>query len=238
MSENYYTSLIGNIEKLIDQQQFQQAFDLINEELSMPYVPMDVEEKLNDLLLDVIPFVSKPKQEKIMTMEEIRLALKGNDENAYNALKCLMQVNIRHYLAVVGDALLDENINHMIKALLIELLKQQQVDHLFTVNEPQKSYQINPYYLPEALEQENIILINDLLTKRINDNPSMLQMCQQTLVSVVYQKYPDLIQPDDVINITDSIVRYVFKAFDDTEGWQKYKNSYPVAETQLEEYLF
>ncbi|MGN1276947.1 MAG: DUF3196 family protein, partial [Floccifex sp.] len=50
---SYYQSLIQEIEKQIHESQFSQAYELIHQECSMPYVPQDVMEKLEEYQKEV-----------------------------------------------------------------------------------------------------------------------------------------------------------------------------------------
>ena len=46
---NWYEEIITEIRQLIEQKQYEQASALVTKELSMPYIPSDIEKQLQQL---------------------------------------------------------------------------------------------------------------------------------------------------------------------------------------------
>ena len=96
MTINYYQTIVNHIEKLIESNDFVSANKLIEEELSMPYVPQDVLMKLQQLH-DICKFnLSDEKKSELLSPEEVYQCLKLGNKKAYKALETLSMANIKY----------------------------------------------------------------------------------------------------------------------------------------------
>lgn len=238
MSENYYSALIQHIEALINSNDLKSAKALIDEELSMPFVPKDVLEKLEEYKSYVDGELIEIKGTKIMTPQEVYDCLKSQSEKAYKALETLAMSNIRAYLTVIRDLLEDQEVNHTLKALLIEQLSMQQVNDIIQIVDQGKIINVIPTALPLAINQKNYSIVERKLEQLISSNPTFLQQCKMVLVNVVYDRYPMMINDDEIERVAYSIVHYVYLAYGDQEGFEQFKNTHKINENQLEEYSF
>jgi len=238
MSENYYTSLLKHIEALISSNDFNSAKKLIDEELSMPFVPKETLEKLQEFKSYVDGELMEVKGTRIMSPSEVYESLKGQSEMAYKALETLSMSNIRAYLDIIRDLLEDQDVNHTLKALLVEQLSMQQVNEIIQIVDDGKILNVIPSALPLAINQKNYRVVENQLEKLIDSNPTFLQQCKMVLVNVCYDRYPRMINDDEIEKVTYSIVKYVFDAYGDEKGFETFKNAYNIEENQLEEYRF
>jgi len=95
----------------------------------------------------------------------------------------------------------------------------------------------------KALKRESVIkkqlsTTQNQLEKLIDSNPTFLQQCKMVLVNVCYDRYPRMINDDEIEKVTYSIVKYLFDAYGDEKGFETFKNAYNIEENQLEEYRF
>lgn len=58
---NYYDEILQEIKELIDAKEYEQAYSLLRKEKSMPYIPSDIEPKLDALLKDVRFYLTDKK---------------------------------------------------------------------------------------------------------------------------------------------------------------------------------
>ncbi|MCD7840221.1 MAG: hypothetical protein LUG46_06270, partial [Erysipelotrichaceae bacterium] len=161
-TDTYYDVVSMYVTALKELQEFEEAIDILIEELSMPYIPYEYESVFNaaydQILLDKqeARFEVESKNQ-IFSIEEIEQLLKNkecNEELIYMALDQLQQLNIRLIIPTIRDYLCDPSRDFFIKSLLLEILIDQQVDDEFAVEKFQQYYDINPIYMPLVLEQD------------------------------------------------------------------------------------
>ncbi len=238
MAVNYYQTIVNHIEKLIENNDFIRANRIIEEELSMPYVPQDVLMKLQQLH-DICKFnLIEEKKSEILSPEEVYEYLKFGGSKAYKALETLSMANIRNYLDIIKDLLVDNSVNRVLKSLLIEQLQIQQISNIINFIIDDNVYSIIPDKIPSPLSQPNFNVISKKIESIIESNPSFLQQCQMVLINVIYDNYPFLIKDEDIDKITYSVIAYVYKAYQDEEGLSKFLNDYQIDARILQEFTF
>lgn len=238
MSENYYTSLLQHLQHLMDHQEIEAAKQIVEEELSMPFVPKDVLKKLQDYQSQIDQMISKEKPFRLMSPQEVYECFQAQNEKTYQALEVLSKSNIRVYLEVIQEILLDDKMAYLWKALLIEQLSLQQVTNLMQYTKNGQVFHIIPSAILPALSQENVGKVQKRLEELIADNPSFLAQCQMVLVQVCYQRYPQQILDEAIDLVSYSIIRYVYAAYGDEQGFQQFKKVHQIDENQLEQYGF
>lgn len=71
MSNNYYLETLKKIKEYIENKSYRIANEIVNEELSQPYIPLDVEKELRELQREIKTFLP----------EEINLYKEQNELN-------------------------------------------------------------------------------------------------------------------------------------------------------------
>ncbi len=94
-----YQDIVNEIQSLITSGEDKQARSRILEELNMPYIPQDVEAKLNELLDEVgIPESGKVQ----LSDEQVEAWLLGdNPQRQIAALNQLQKANLRNYTELI-----------------------------------------------------------------------------------------------------------------------------------------
>ncbi len=239
MSENYYEQLLNKLEKDFLEEKYDEAKTLIDEELKMPFVPKDVLEKLEKYQEQLSILNKKEKRQVILTEDELRNYLKADFQKGQYALKTLHNSNARMYLDVIKEILLDKEVKHTLKSLLIQILVLQQIDVTIDYcDEDGNLYSVNIKELPDVLQQESIPLIYEKMSMIIKKDPYFLNQCQEILINAVYDHYPLLINVSEVDKYAYSIIRYVFKAYGDLDKWSVIKDYYEVDENTLLDFGF
>jgi len=238
MSDNYYENLLNNIKTAMTAGKYQDANKLIEDEMSMPYVPLDVLRQLEELHKETQSQLIREKPLTVMTSEELKKALCSDSEGAFGALKSLHNSNIRNYLDIVEECLKDQKIHHLIKAMLLELLIEQNVQTTVRFVDERQDLTINTADLPSALKQKSLMMILDKLNELVSKNPSFLQQCQMVAINAAYDRYPQLINEDECDKYTFSIIRYVYRSYGDERGWIQFANWQQIDEKELLEFSF
>ncbi len=220
--ENYYELLINKIKMALNENDYQTVRSIIKEELSMPYVPLAIEQKLNDILSQLPPIednITKIEQDS----ERLKMLLESNVQKQIQAMEYLAQLNIRNYIDIVKEYLLNDNLP-IIKCYLIAICIQQQLNEEITVEKDGYQYQIIPSSLLMPETSDGYILCNERLTALLSDNdPSLLNMSLDVLHQLAYLKLPETYDEDETEILTNSILRYVLKAMNDPDRWEDIK---------------
>lgn len=216
--ETYYDVVSMYVMTLKELGEYDEAINILIEELSMPYIPYQYEMMFNTAYDEVLlekqeaQYVVESKNQ-IFSIEEIEQVLKNNDCNEdllYMAIDQLQQMNIRLIIPTVRDYLLNPKRHFFAKTLLMEILIDQQVDDEFEIEKFSQYYHINPSYMPLVLEQSCYEGIANYLQKGLeDDNPSLFEQCIDFLEFMLYALYPQDIYEDEFRVIAAAIHYYV-----------------------------
>lgn len=232
---NYYEEVLREIENLMNEENWEEADKLITQELAMPYVPGRLEGKLQEYHKACKAALAKEPVTRLMSPEEIRSALTGNQETAYMALEILNRSNIRNYLEVIQDYLSDEDSDRLMKALLIQLCQRQQVSEALSFTDQGITYKIIPVQLHDVLDDVQLSIAYRKLEQLFeNDNPSFLKQCQQVLIQYAYKIYPLEIEESGEL-LALRIAKYVFDAYGDREGFLELIHDLGIMENKVQD---
>lgn len=217
-NNTYYEVTALYLNALKELEEYEQAINILIEELSMPYIPQQYENLFNAVYDEIILM----KQEKnyqlenkstIMSAQEIGRLLdrdKVNDDLIYMALDQLQQLNIRMIMPEVARFLKNPHKSSFAKTLIMEILIDQQVDEEFTVVKGDETYYFNGSYSPLVLERECYTLIGKSLSRVLeDDNPTLLSQCLDYLEYYLYTIYPKDIMPEDCDLVAATLHYYV-----------------------------
>ena len=125
---DYYKELVSNIEKAIESADYDKASKLIDDELSLPYVPKDVLDRLREFKENI------PAKDinRALSEEEIREYLKGNEYRQLVAVEQLNKLNLREYYDLCNEYLKSDGFINA-KVLLIESLVRQEISDEYTM---------------------------------------------------------------------------------------------------------
>ena len=113
----YYHSLIEEIKKEIDEKSYAQAYELICQELNMPYVPKDALELLEYYKSECKPYLEQ--KSKSMDFSKLQDYVHGTLEQKIYAISILENMNLRMCHDEVQE-LLDSDLPDEYKGTLIE----------------------------------------------------------------------------------------------------------------------
>jgi hypothetical protein len=205
-SDTYYDVVALYLNVLKELEEYEEAIDLLIEELSMPYIPYQYESLFNAVYDEILllkqeaNYVVEAKNQ-IFSVEEIATLLdkdECNEDLLYMALDQLQQLNIRLIMPAIKRFLLNPNKHPFAKSLIMEIMIEQQIDEEMEVSKFGSLYDFNPSYLPLVLEQSAYEGIYRKMERELeNDNPSLLAICQEFLEFVLYTYYPKEIYEDE-----------------------------------------
>lgn len=201
----YYDEILDRIKGFIEQDQLEEARFLIQEELKMPYIPQNVEEKLHQYLLETV----KETSFKPLSDEKLRLYLTGNETQQLIALRQLANQNIRLYLAEIHQAFASP-MSALVRIALMEILANQQVSDEFEVMIDGFIFQFIPAALELPQDSEGVHQCQAYLCDWLeSENPSMLALCLECVIKEAYLRMPFSIEEDEAKPFATAICRYV-----------------------------
>ena len=216
-SQSYYDVLGYYIGFLKECELYEEAVNTLVEELSMPYIPYEYESRLNDLYDEILLLKQEANvvyehKQRIISDQELELYLeKGlSEEVAMLALEQLSSSNIRRFLPMVKTFLKNPNHPSLEKSLLLEILKEQEVDEYLEIHKRGHLIETNPLYLESVVESLVYESVGGLLEKVIEpENPSLFAMCLEFLEFYLYDWYPMLEVIEDYEALAAAIHYYV-----------------------------
>ena len=182
---DYYKELVSNIEKAIESADYDKASKLIDDELSLPYVPKDVFERLREFKENI------PAEDinRTLSEEEIREYLKGNEYRQLVAVEQLNKLNLREYYDLCNEYLKSDGFINA-KVLLIESLVRQEISDEYTMLKDGMLFNFIPRYvmLPEESEGYNTAL--KILSDYYMKEPSYFLMARDLLYKDCFMALP------------------------------------------------
>ena len=215
--ETYYDVVGQYIMSLKECEDYEEAINILIEELSMPYIPYEYENAFNtaydEILLAKQDAAYGNEKKQIFSSEEIEVILNKDDVNddlLYMALDQLQQLNVRILMPSIRQYLANPKKPPFAKTLIMETLIEQQVDEELEVSKFHDYYTFNPSYSPLVLEQMCYNGIGKELVRVLEDeNASLLNQCLDYLEYYLYVIYPKDIYEDEYSLIAAALHYYV-----------------------------
>lgn len=207
---DFYEKLINDIENLIEEEKDERAIALINEELSMPYVPRDIEEKLH-MLLDKIS--NQGNDVNYVSDEKLIKLLDGDKNQQLIGVDTLDKRNLRDYLDIVEKFLMEDKFVNA-KVLLIDSLVKQEINCDLQVLKEGEVISFNPSKLKSIDKTEEYKLGIRILDDKYMKEPSKMYLAVKVLNESAIMKYPSSFTSEEIRVLTSEIIRYIDEAFD------------------------
>ena len=203
---NYYDELLQSIDSLLAEKDYEKAKSLILNELNLPYVPMDIEDKLHSYLYQIKDATYVPKS---LSEEDIIGYLDADCEKQLIGVDELGKKNLRDYIDVVSDFLKgDKYVNA--KALLIDSLIRQEINYDFEYVNNGSLIVFNPSKLKIVEETDEFKNASDILSDYYLKDPSKLQIGLELIYKECLLALPNKIDSKAVAN---KIIKYIDDAF-------------------------
>lgn len=210
---NYYDEILDEIKQLINNGQNDLAYSKILNELNMPYIPSDIEKKLQELYQEV-KFVNR--KTKVFDDERIEEYLSHNDESTLLAIDRLAKLNVRNYLKSIKNFLINDP-NKYAAGLLIDILIEQNINEEIEFHKDGVVYNFIPSYLTSCKDNKAYSIAYVHLAKWLENNPSYLKMADQLLIQQMFLALPLCIETDEAIELAYSILYKVCELMDDLD---------------------
>lgn len=230
---SYYQSLIAEIQKKIDGKAYQEAYDLIHQEISLPYVPQDCLAILESYQQECLPHIRK---EHTLGMDTILSWIYEDPSKQEQVIPFMKDLNLRQYTKEVQDLLNAELLDES-KGELIEYLMEQKIDTPFKI----EKNGLDITFIPSSILCEEIdpvaIEVRAYLDAWFsNDDPAFLNFCMTLLHQEILVRRPFDLNEEEALPIAKAIVRLVYAALmrdDELEDFTEKKDLTKVQDTIL-----
>jgi hypothetical protein len=211
----YYTSLIQEIDRQIEQKKYDRALEMIQAEQDLPYVPQDAADALEERRKDCIANFDPPHKDP-----DLESLIHGNVHQQEYAVTLMKSVNLRQYEQEVQYLLDSEVLTDEIKGELIEELMEQRIDHSFTMKKSGLDVTFVPDLIPSAEEDETLVQTNRIFEEWFgNDNPTFERFCKRLLEQERLENRPFDFTDVEPLSIAAAIVRLVAESFGQSEEY-------------------
>ncbi|MEF9962164.1 MAG: hypothetical protein RSF69_06255 [Erysipelotrichaceae bacterium] len=222
---DYYKKMMDEVRRLMEANEWKEAYEILEEELKMPYIPADSEPILIDLFNRCRSEIQSTKPVQNLDINNLESLLKGSIDEQFAAVELLKGCNIRLHLDLVCDYLKSKP-HYLVRSMLIETLAQQAIRDEITIDYDGMEVNFVPCYVEAPMDADGAIAaVNQIREWFEDDNPTFVQMCVETLVKEAYLKLPFNIDIDESIPFALAIVEYVFHAYGEQEAFAEFVKS-------------
>ena len=210
---NYYQEIIEDIKKYINNNEIDIAKSKILEELNMPYVPKDITNQLNDLMVTINNIKIDNYKTKVYDEQEIEDLLKGDNLNQLLGINVLIEKNLREFYDLINTYLL-KGTNDQAKSILIDALIRQEINETYHIIKDDMDMEFNPRYCECIEDTDSFQLAYNKLRDIYESNyPSYLKFGFDLLVKEYYEALPMTFCEDEVEYIVDKIQKQIDSMF-------------------------
>ncbi|MEG0284241.1 MAG: hypothetical protein RR543_05240 [Erysipelotrichales bacterium] len=239
IEEDYFEILGFYVLSLIETKRFDTALNILNEELSMPYIEMDYQEIINSLYDDVVAqkqiyLIEEGVYETNLKEEDVAKILESEEDytELLNTIMKLDDFNIRKLLSSIAIFLKNDN-SPILKTFILEVLIRQQINEDFEVIKNNDLIMFTPVASDLVISDLNYIKTVQLLEDHLAKQPSYLSMALDVLMSYAYILYPHLIEEEQINLVAATIEYYILSLnYEDIDG--EFEEYYHVSEDAIE----
>ncbi len=204
--ENYYNEIIDEIKNAIDQGEIEEADYLLKKELSMPYIPQDVETELYKLKKDIAYAKSDKRNIHEESLEDLLPKLAhGKAQTQLAAANALQDRNLRSCIEDI-QRYLEKDPCPEAAALIIEALAEQEIDDEFTLRKDGIEYTFFADEVVPVTKSKGLLKALDLLQDEYLKNPSMFQLAKSILIHKVYLYLPLSYEEEEAEYLKDDVI--------------------------------
>ena len=237
-SSKFYDIMIIYLNSLINIGEKEKALKLVKEELSMPYIPMNFEDKFLEIYKEVA-YIEKEGAEYNLSREKIEeiLCVEEDKNLIILAIVELCKLNIRDFYYCISE-FFKRNIKNVYKVMLIDAMRGQGVNEEFLLVHDKKEYKVIPMCCENVLESKDYIHIKEILEDKIgNKEINISSTALENLMFYLSDIYPNHVDEDEYNTIACTIHYYVSKMFDESLEIDDFASIYDVKTSSCYQYL-
>lgn len=214
--KNYYDVIAIYVTILIEMNSIEEAKHVLEEELSMPYIPGKYENIFNETYDELLKKGHENARNinffDTISDEDLagQLLVSNEKEITLLLLEQLEQRNIRRFIPALKEFLLDENKERIFKTIILESLYDQNVNMEFELKDKGELIKVNPVNCTPVMELECAGKVFEIIDKEIgNKDISFSEYCEEVLMGYLGNIYPNSIEDSHISLVASAIIIYV-----------------------------
>ena len=207
---NYYEEIVAKIEALIAENDYLKAKMIVDDELKMPYVPKDLEDKLQEY--DLLLKDKLRHNEFILDDDTLRSYLFDGEYKQFIAANYLDSLNLRNYLDLIEEYLISDGYKRA-KVLIINSLIEQAIDQKLTVNKDGLEIEFIPKYVEPPIYQDGYLKAVKIIEEELFKDPALYKLAMELLSDRAFMSLPLGLSEDEGELLAMSIIVYLYEMF-------------------------
>ena len=233
-SNKFYEVMILYLNALIASNNKEKALKLVKEELAMPYIPGDYEDKFKQIYHE-LSYKEKEAKDFTLSIDKIKEILETYDDNIYDnklsiirAIIEMSKLNIREFIDSI-QIFFTRRLRNIYKVMIIDALRSQGVNCDFNFMNGDLSASINPVTSENILESKMYASIKALLEENIGKkDPNLLSLASENLMLYLSEIFPTKVIPSEYHFIASCIHRYSAKMYGLTVNENELSSIYDI----------
>lgn len=234
---NYYLETIETIKKLIANSKNEEALQILEDELSAPYIPKDYEIEFRELLSSIIELERSKEQKKLTdpwSKEKVIDVLSKEDDHELHlvAIGKIKDLNARSFTDFFISYFANKNNLWMAKMYALLIFSKQGIDSDFVIKDNLKEAIFNPSKIDIKEYDKSFTKLSKALDNTTGSNDIMLaKFAKQLATEYYFMNFPNKIDDNNINDIVLFILNSCNKMFN-IESFSELKDK--ELEKQLE----
>lgn len=211
---SYYDEVLEEIQDLMDENKNEEAMQIVKKELSMPYIPSDVEPQLKKLKRELDYRCSLDRQRTEISSDALLEKLHGKEAEQLSAAAALSSRNLREFLPEIQNWL-EDNPFPEAAALMIEAIAEQDIKDDFTLRTNEVEYDFYGDSVTPVAESEGFLEADKLLYDWLGmKHPDLYEMARTLLIHEVYMFLPLSYEKEEAVDLALDVCEQVCTLMD------------------------
>lgn len=237
-SNKFYDIMIIYLNSLINIGEKEKALKLVKEELSMPYIPMNFEDKFLEIYKEVA-YIEKEGKEYNLSRDKIEeiLCVEEDKNLIILAIVELCKLNIRDFFMCISE-FFKRDVKNVYKVMLIDAMRGQGVTNEFVLVNKGKEYKVIPTFCENVLESKAYVYIRKIIEDKAGvKDINICSTALENLMLYLSDIYPTFIEEDEYDSIACALHYYVSKMYDESLELSYFSSIYGVDSNKCETYI-
>lgn len=237
---NYYELFYLKIKCLIGLNKCEEALSLLDEELSMPYIPLMYEDSFKALRNEVAGILKQSERFHSFEIENVNIEQilnSGSNEEKLELLLYFKKASIRKYLANFKNWLLDDT-EPILKSLFLLMCVEQEILEEIRINKDGLFLDVIPYELEKIEDSKLVGEVSNTLQNLIGyKEPSLLQICLDIFDLYLITVYPLLPDESEAKTLSLALIWVALNSLKRSEEIDKYLENIAIERLLIAEYV-
>lgn len=225
---SYYQNILEEVLRLYTSGDYKEAQQAARKELEVPYVPADVQKQLEETISECSAHIEKPRASEA---DRLEAWIHGTPSQKEKAVSALLHMNLRDYLPEVRMLLNDSELLQEFKGELIEALMEQNIEEEICMDKDGMQMCFVPSLISKSENDPVLGAARQYFDEWLSGSNAMTyDFACQLLHQEALEMRPLDFEGIDPKELAASIVRLVYEAMKDNDGWKKFAADHALKE--------